>query len=366
MGRILVQVSVTAIFLRHHALRWIVPTGVAGIVALGASGVLSAQASPNLPARTAAQLLADVENAHVEGFSGTIVAKASLGLPSLPAASSSGSGLLSLLTDSHTARIWYAGPDKQRFALLDTLGETDVFHNGSDVWTYDSTKHLATHIRLPADADKPGTAATTPTLTPQQAADQALKAIDPTTVVSTDSARRVAGRAAYELVLAPRDTSSRIGSVRIAIDGKTKVPIGVQVYSRGGTSPALDVSFTRVHFGIPDADNFTFTPPKSAHVKQESLGQAEAQHQSAHPDGTATTIGKGWTTIVELRTPDLTTNASGAEKQLLDKLPRVTWAGGSGKLFESKLLTALITDDGHTFVGPVDKNALISAAEHHK
>ena len=125
--------SVNAIFLRNHALRWIVPTGVAGIVALAASGVLTAEATPNLPARTAAQLLADVESAQIDGLSGTIVAKASLGLPALPSGSST--GVVGMLSGSHTARVWYAGRDKQRFALLDTLGETDIFHNGRDVWT---------------------------------------------------------------------------------------------------------------------------------------------------------------------------------------------------------------------------------------
>src|SRR5215475_8256324 len=200
-------VNVRSVFLRNHALRWIVPTGVVGVVAIAASGVLSAQAISDLPPRTAAQLLVDVENAHVDGLSGTIVAKASLGIPALPSGAATSGNMLSLLSGSHTARVWYAGPDRQRFALLDTLSEADVFHNGRDIWTYDSATQEATP--------------TAPTLTPEQAAEQALHAIDPTTIVSTDSARRVAGRDAYELVLAPRDRSSHIGSVRIAIDGKT-------------------------------------------------------------------------------------------------------------------------------------------------
>ena len=43
-----------------------------------------------------------------------------------------------MLSGSHTARVWYAGPTKQRFALLGTLGETDVFHDGTDLWQWDS------------------------------------------------------------------------------------------------------------------------------------------------------------------------------------------------------------------------------------
>ena len=41
--------------------------------------------------------------------------------------------------------------------------------------------------------------------TPQEAAEQVLAALEPTTTVTTDSAVTVADRAAYELVLDPND-----------------------------------------------------------------------------------------------------------------------------------------------------------------
>ena len=71
--RILLAVVVSAFFRRHRVLRWGVPIAVGGVVALVASGVLSAQASPDLPPRTAAQLLADIETSHVDQLTGTIV-----------------------------------------------------------------------------------------------------------------------------------------------------------------------------------------------------------------------------------------------------------------------------------------------------
>lgn len=331
-------------------------------MALTASGVLSAQASPNLPSRTAAQLLADVETARIDGLSGTIVAKSSLGIRGLPDSLSGGSGLLGLATGSHTARVWYAGPQKQRFAMLDTLSETDVFHNGRDLWTYDSANHQATHTLLPpAGSDTESHPTPTPSpLTPQQAAEQALAAINPSTIVSTDSARRVAGRSAYELVLAPRDSSSRVGSVRIAIDGDKKIPIGVQVYAKGGHSPAIDVAYTRLNFSIPDDDNFTFKPAASVKVKETSALPGTVPNDDVH------VIGKGWTTVVRLHLSDL--DASSAETQYLNHLPRISWPGGSGRLFEvtSGLVTALITDDGRVYAGAVDKSVLITAATQDK
>jgi outer membrane lipoprotein-sorting protein len=345
-------------------LRWVVPTGVGAVVALVASGILSAQASPNLPPRTAAQLLADVESARVDGLYGTIVAKSSVGIRGLPDSLSTGDGLLGLLSGSHTARVWYAGPQLQRFAMIDTLSETDVFRNGRDLWTYDSAQHAATHMMLPPPGSGDGDdrdPATAPTLTPEQAAEQALRAIDPTTIVTTDSARRVAGRAAYELVLAPRDASSRVGSVRIAIDGQTKIPIGVQVYTKTGRSPAIDVSYTRIKYSVPDRDNFTFHPAKQVRVKETS-----ALPGSLPEHGALTTIGRGWTTVVRIRSADL--KGSSAENSYLNSLPRISWPGGSGRLFEtnSGIVTALISDDGSIYAGAVDKSVLIRAATKHK
>lgn len=339
------------------------PTGVGAIVAVVASGVLSAQASPNLPSRTAAQLLADVEAAHVDGLYGTIVAKSSVGIRGLPDSLSTGDGLLGLLSGSHTARVWYAGPKLQRFAMIDTLSETDVFHHGRDLWTYDSAQHAATHTTLPStnlghDDPEPGTA---PTLTPEQAAEQALRAIDPTTIVSTDSARRVAGRAAYELVLAPRDATSRIGSVRIAIDGETKIPIGVQIYPKTGRSPAIDVSYTRIKYAVPDQDNFTFHPANGVKVKETSAVPGTL------PDANGfATIGHGWTTVARVKMADL--KGTSAENSYLNSLPRISWPGGSGRLFEtnSGIVTALISDDGSIYAGAVDKSVLIRAATKHR
>ncbi|MEP6598425.1 MAG: hypothetical protein ABJB98_03135 [Actinomycetota bacterium] len=354
-----------AIFLRHRSLRWVVPAGLVGAIALAAAGAFSASASTNLPPRSAAQLLADLESAKVDGLSGTIVSTADLGLPALPSigGSSAGSSPIGLLSGSHTARIWCAGPTKQRVALLDAVGEFDLFHNGTDVWQWSSADKTATHTTLPASG-----AAMQPdptTLTPDQLAKQALAAIGPTTVVTTDANRRVADRSAYELVLTPRDTSSRIGSVKIAIDGEKKIPMGVRIYARGDTaSPALDVSFTRISFSVPDNDNFAWTPPKGAIVNRENPSAARPTAPRPDVHAAVQTFGTGWTTILQTR---ITPNPKDENNtQVLGALRAVSGTWGSGRLFESKLLTGLITDDGRVFVGAVDPQVLYAAAAAHK
>lgn len=353
----------------RRAVRWLVPSAALGVIALVASGVLSATANPNLPTEDAAQLLAAVSNAKVAGFSGTIVEKASLGLPELPQLgnSSSSTGLIGMLTGSHTARVWYAGQTKQRIALLDSLGEQDLFRNGRDVWQWNSDNRTATHSVLPAAAAETSPAES-PTLTPDQAAQQALRAIDPSTTVTTDPTGTVAGRSTYSLVLTPKDSRSRIGSVRISMDGQTKVPLGVQVYPKGSDRAAMDIAFTRVDFSVPDDDNFTFRPASGVTVKEEPVGEHPAGSRlgaDSTSQTTTSTIGTGWTTILKVTgMPSVASlgKQAGQADAVLGSLPSVSGSWGKGRLFNSTLISALITDDGRAYIGAVDPAMLYQAA----
>ena len=95
--------------LRSRASRWAVP--VVAVTAVGAAigfgSIMAGASSPDLPDRTAADLLASVAGSE-QPFSGTVVQTSRLGLPDLPEAVTQGVGPVALLTGSHTARIWYS------------------------------------------------------------------------------------------------------------------------------------------------------------------------------------------------------------------------------------------------------------------
>jgi outer membrane lipoprotein-sorting protein len=291
--------------------RWAVPFGAVAVVGVVAAGsvLTSAQAAPALPARTPAQLIAAIaaNKSAPSALSGTIVTNAALGLPDLPAAG--GPAVIpSVLTGSHTFEFWYARPQQLRLAVPVPLGETDLRVNGRQVWLWDSKKNTATHIELPAGPGPlppvPGGAAGTAysggsfyspnkartatasyssssyssspayqsTLsatmpTPQQAAQRLLAMLGPTTTVSAASNVMIAGQAAYQLVLAPKNPGSLIGRVSIAIDASKYLPLRVQIFARGSASPAFQIGFTSISFARPAASNFTFTPPPGAKVK---------------------------------------------------------------------------------------------------
>jgi outer membrane lipoprotein-sorting protein len=356
------------------ALRWLVPA-VATVVVIGggaAVGTFAASADPSLPPRTAAQLLVDLQTARLEGLSGTVVQTSDLGLPSLPdlGGGSGSADLMSLITGDNTLRVWYSGPDKARVALMGTLGETDVIRNGSDVWLWESKANKATHSKLSGtEAGQQHTMPNGVPLTPQEAADKALAAVDPSTEVTTSGTAKVAGRDAYELVLRPRDTASLVGQVRIAIDATEHVPLRFEVLAKDSDKAAFQVAFTQVDFDRPDDQQFEFNPPPGAKVEEstELAPEQKAQQEGkAHDDGDMTTVGEGWTTVAVAKYDNAApAPAPEAEKEglgLLNALPEVSGAWGRGHLLTGTVFSVLVTDDGRIFAGLVSPEKLYEVA----
>ncbi|MFC0527263.1 LolA family protein [Phytohabitans kaempferiae] len=352
------------------ALRWLVPAAAVAVVVGGgaAVGTFAASAEPSLPPRTAQQLLVDLQTARLDGLSGTVVQSADLGLPALPALSGGGSGsadIASLVTGTNTLRVWYSGPDKARVALMGTLGETDVIRNGSDLWLWSSQENKASHRKI-SEADTEPHALP---MTPQEAADRALAAVDPTTEVTVGRSATIAGRDAYELVLAPRDKTSLVGEVRIAIDAAEYVPLRLEVFPKGTDHTAFQIAFTQVEFARPDDEQFEFNPPPNAKIEESDDTPKAGEQPKAPEESSFTTVGEGWTTVAVIKgTPP--TPASDAEAkqeaQMLGALPSVSGAWGSGRLFTSKLFNVLLTDDGRLFAGMVAPERLYEVAQEHK
>lgn len=368
-----------SVFTNRPALRWLVPAAAAVVVVGGgaAIGTLGAAADPALPPRSAAQLLVDLQTAQVDGFSGTVVQRADLGLPVLPGIGGSGStDLTALVSGTHTLRVWYAGPDRARVALLGTLGESDLVRNGSDVWTWRSQTNEATHYQLPGSTEGTDTR-TSPTglpSTPQEAANQALAAIDPSTRVTVGRSASIAGRDAYELVLQPRDSMSLVDQVRIALDAKEHVPLRFEVFAEGTEKPAFEMAFTQVDFNRPGDSQFTFNPPPGTKVTEGTGRPAQPKPEGDRAKDALTTVGSGWTTVLVGRGPggasagDAARDAgTGATSDLPDGLrglfPEVSGDWGSGRLFTTKLVNVLLLDDGRVLAGAVTPQRLYEVAK---
>lgn len=357
-------------FQNRPRLRWLVPIVAAATILSGSLLAGTAVAEPPLPERTAEQLVADVAAARPTNLSGTIETKAELGLPELPGGRR-GSDFEALLTGNNTIRVWAGSEDQSRVAVHGTFGESDLIRNGSEVWLWNSQEKTAVHSTLSGkERSKPDDAPT-----PQQLAAKAIAAIQPSTQIDVARNVTVAGRSAYELVLQPKDDRSLVGQVRIAIDGQTSLPLRVQVFADGGERPAAEATFTAIDYTAPDPSVFDFTPPPGTDVKKDGdagdhrsgepgQGEHEKKGDRSKESGGPTVVGKGWTAVYVIDGNEKA-GAKGTESdnETLNALPKVSGSWGSGRLFSSRLVSAVITDDGRVAAGAVRPELLYDALE---
>ena len=383
--------------------RWGVPVAIAALVIGGSvlGPAVAASAGSDLPDRTAAELLTDLQSAEVTALSGTVLVDADLGLPSLDLSGTgmsggrgggSGTDVLSMLSGTTTVRVWASG-SQARIAVHGGGGERDIISDGTQIWLWSSDDLSVTHTTLP-EHDGDSTAnhgKRSPSLEPEQMlTPEALSAIiltmaSPTTTVTTGPAVTVAGRPAHELVLTPAEPGSLVAQVRIAVDAAERVPTRVQVFSTTSTVPALSVGFTSVSFAAPDDGVFSFTPPAGATVTEmawdETSGLGSAFPGDARPDTKTdasadevrpSVVGSGWASVVvvpgsgtdPLAATGATPDGSGASdlSAALALLPEVSGSWGTGRLLTSALVSALLLDDGTLLIGAVDGDTLQGVA----
>ena len=254
--------------------RWL-PAAIIPVAVVGAAIAIpaAAGASPELPERTAEEVLVSIAENTADAYSGTVEQTSDLGLPELPStgmgSADGAADAMELLTADHELRVFVGGDDRMRLQILDRLAERNVVVNGDDVWLYDSRANAATHLVLPegARASAPATG-----WTPEEAAESLLEAIEPSTDVTVDGTAMVAGRAAYVLTLTPDEgEDTLVASASLAVDAETGLPLSVEVDAVGQDEPAFSVAYTSIDFTAPDAGLFEFEPPAGATVEEQQL-----------------------------------------------------------------------------------------------
>ena len=238
-----------------------------------------AQGEPSLATITPAQLLANVAQhaGDVTAVSGDVSWKNDvLGL-SMLSFGSGGSGDLTALLSSGSGRVWVQG-EKARFEIQGSSGDTTVIGGTTGIWVYSSTKNTATEYTFPAkQAGTTGTTGTTTQTTeatvanPVAAIEQYIQKLAPDATLAVSPAVKVAGRSCYVLSLVPKATNTVLGSVQVAIDSETYVPLHFDVYAKGTADPVLTAGFTSVSYSSIGDDVFAFTPPANATVTHKAL-----------------------------------------------------------------------------------------------
>ena len=401
--------------IRRAAVRYGVPVVVAGLAAATvglAPALANSGGDPDLPGVTAEELITKIAESDTEQLSGTVRVTTDLGLPELPGLGSGGgdrggmfgsdhgeegeadtsssdprSKLRELASGTHLLRVAADGPDKQRVSVLEEAAEYSLIRNGDEWWSYDSAAHRVHHGTLPDQRGEREHALPegVDDLTPREIARKALDSVDDSTEVRVDGTSKVADRDAYQLVIEPNGGHSTVGSVRIAVDAENGVPLKFSLLPSKGGKAAVDVAFTKVDFSEPAADTFAFTPPKGAEVIEvdpEKLGERGPGdldfdlgelNQGELPG--LDVLGGDWDAIARVRLPggvplpdfagagEQGGPAAAVEKLLDAFTEKADGDFGTGRVITSRLVNALITEDGTVYVGAVTPDGLVKAAE---
>lgn len=374
---------------RNHRNRaWALPTAAALAVAGGIGYASIADASSGLEAKSAQEILTGMQQAKTPELSGTVVATADLGLPDLPGMDDSAE-LTSLVSGSHTMRVWYGGPDRMRLAKLGDASETNVIRNGKDAWIWSSAEKKAVHYSLPnADSMHSQPADAKMPKTPQEASEMILDSVGESSTVSTNAMARVAGRDAYELVLTPKQDNTLVKNVRLAVDGETMIPLRMQVFSRKLAEPAYEIGYSSLSLGKVEDRMFTFTAPTGTTVKEADTSKMHDEHAAGRAGHMkdkradakpAHVAGEGWSRVYVMQVPKDAATSMGSQAdeksaegpkgrhgydegqdpaQIIASLPKTSGSWGTGRVLEGTLFSIILTDDGRLAMGAVDSGAL--------
>jgi len=331
-------VALAVIVIAAAPMRFVVPTGA------------------KLPPLDPSALIASMRRATPVALAATVLIDAPLGV--LAQSGYSGSGV---------ARLWSDGAGHRRIALPDEQGERTIVDDGHTVWLWNSATRSVTR----APARPPTWALPWPSVTvpappsgsparpgesellgsPVETAQGMLASLASDSRIRVDAPATVAGRAAYQLVLAPVATErTLLREVRISVDGRSRLPLAVSVLANGSAEPVLQLRFASVRFGPQDPSLFRFDPAAGVPVR------AVANPPAVKAAPTERLIGRGWDTVRVERLP-------GRCARTLDRKVGEPIAGswGRGRLLRGALGEAVITTDCRIAVGAVPAQVLTEA-----
>jgi outer membrane lipoprotein-sorting protein len=315
---------------------------VAGAVGLGLLAIpAGAGAQPALPPVDPEELVRSVLASDHQPLAGAVELENGLGLPALP-------GMPQAADGTSTARIWTDGDRRGRVQLPTESGERTLVSDGETFWAWNSEDR--TVRRMPEGHEHD-----TANADPGAAAEAILTALRPTSEITVEGTSEVAGRAAYDLVLAPASSErTLLREVRVAVDAEHRMPLRLTVLGSGSPDPAVEIGFTDLSFGPQDPELFRFTPPPGARIE-------DSQGHDEHPrDASATTVGDGWDTVFLTPAPGPGERPEGAPD--LAQLGRpISGPWGSGRLITTAVASVIVTDDGRVAAGAVPEQVLTEA-----
>ena len=384
--------------------RWlpaiVTPAIIAGVTALP----LQASAV-DLPDLSADELMVMMQAAEPAEFSGIVVKRSNLGLPTLELSSMLSEaevermrektpeefaefvpevieteGLaeaMELIAGEHRVRV-FVGETGMRAQILDRMSQRDLIVSGNTVWSYDSREQTATFAELDKQKLAEGEAQAMAELNayaaqigldltdPQAVSDYVMSLAGEDSVITVGTDHWMAGRTAYQLIVTPKSDVSMVASVVVSLDSETGMPLALSVNSVAQAEPAMEIAFESISFADQDEALFSFTPPAGTEVT--NLNELESNkpdlemwmdmdEMEALEKPEPEVLGEGWASVVMMSSAgDKDMFAEGLFAELMTEV-------AGGKVFTTPLVNVLVTDSGDIYAGAVTVDYLLSLAK---
>jgi len=184
-----------------------------------------------------------------------------------------GSGPAALL-QSGGGRFWMQG-GKARIEAQGAFNDTVLYFDGEKATLYDSTANTLNVYSLPAppvkETSDEGTWGDRTPFDPQTAIPQMIEKLAPVATLAVTGQEQVAGRDCYVLTLTPTAQNTLFGSLRVAVDGQTYLPLELAVFAKGSSEPAFLAGFSSISYDPIDDSVFVVPAPAGAKTEQKQL-----------------------------------------------------------------------------------------------
>ena len=252
---------------------------VAGVVAVAGAG-----SSASLPAISAAELMAQMgqSQGQLQAVSGEISWTNDLFGDLGSAAQMGQMPAQSPLTSNGSGRVWVSD-EGMRVESQGSGGDQVAGASKATrtAWTYDSATNAVRRWVMTGDAaaNEPMPSPSAAMMTPA-AITMYLQQLAPYATVDVAGQGTVAGREVYLLRMTPTADDTALGAVQASIDGKTMVPLRLEVFAKSGGAAVLQFGFDSVSYDPIDAALYDFTPPAGAKVTTKQIDPSQMKGET--------------------------------------------------------------------------------------
>jgi outer membrane lipoprotein-sorting protein len=168
----------------------------------------------------------------------------------------------SALMSGASGRFW-ANDTGGRIELQSDAGDVQITWNDTKATIYDASSNTAYTFDLPQQQSSTSTTDQPPSV------DQIttfLNGLSQNWNVSGAQPDNIAGEPAYTVKISPSHDGGLLGSAQLAWDAANGVPLKVEIYAQGASTPALALDVTNISFGDVANSDVQVSPPAGANI----------------------------------------------------------------------------------------------------